>query len=72
MGDVVAMPLRGSTALPDARGEQRALQVTWHDRDDVVVISTWRAGSCVATVRLDPGQASALIAALADGLARRP
>jgi hypothetical protein len=71
MGDVVAMPLRGSTALPDVRGDKRALQVTWHDADDVVVISTWRAGQCVATVRLDPAQAAALVAALADGLARR-
>lgn len=71
MGDVVMLPLRGSTALPDVRGQQRALQVTWHERDDVVVVSTWRAGSCVASVRLAPAQAAALIAALADGLAAR-
>lgn len=74
MGDVVALPLPGrpgSTSLPDVRGEHRALQVTWHDEDDVVVVSTWRFGRCVSSVRLTPDEAAALIATLAQGLARR-
>lgn len=74
MGDVVALPLpgrSGSASLPDARGEHRALQVTWHDEDDVVVVSTWRFGRCVSSVRLTPDEAAALIATLAEGLARR-
>lgn len=71
MGDVVALPLVGTTALPDVRGDHRALQVSWHARDDVFVVSIWRAGSCVATVRLAPAEAAVLIASLADGLAQR-
>lgn len=69
MGDVVAFPLGGAAALPDVRGEHRALQVSWHDKDRVFVVSTWRLGQCVATVRLAPSEAAALIGTLADGLA---
>ena len=71
MGEVLALPLVGTTALPDVRGERRGLQVSWHERDDVFVVSIWRAGSCVATVRLAPAEAAVLIASIADGLARR-
>lgn len=70
MGDVVALPLPGATALPDVRGEHRALQVTWHERDGVFVVSTWRHGQCVASVRLAPAEAASLVAVLADGLAQ--
>lgn len=59
------------TVLPDARGEARVLRVNWHAAEDVVVLSTWRAEQCVATVRLAPAAAAALVAALADGLAAR-
>lgn len=69
MGDVVSFPLRGATALADVRGEHRALQVSWHEGDRVFVVSTWRLGQCVATVRLAPAEAAALIGTLADGLA---
>lgn len=71
MGEVVALPLLGATVLPDVRGQRRALQVTWHEQDDVVVVSVWRAGQCTASVRLSPEDAAALIGALADGLGRR-
>ncbi|MCU1432512.1 MAG: hypothetical protein JWP95_1617 [Actinotalea sp.] len=75
MGDVVALPLASSrtaaAVLPDARGEHRALQVTWHTSDDVVVLSMWRGGQCSGTVRLSPEDAAALIGTLAEGLARR-
>lgn len=70
MGDVIALPLPGATALPDVRGEHRALQVTWHEHDGVFVMSTWRLGQCVASVRLAPAEAAALVAVLADGLAQ--
>lgn len=69
MGDVIALPLPGSLALSDARGEHRALQVTWHERGGVFVLSMWRAGSCVASVHLAPAEAAALISSLAEGLA---
>lgn len=70
MGDVVALPLEGSVALPDVRGEHRALQVTWHDNDQVFVVSTWRYGRCVGSVRLAPAEAAALVGTLAEGLER--
>lgn len=69
MGDVIALPLPGALSLADVRGEHRALQVTWHERTGVFVVSIWRAGSCVASVHLAPAEAGTLIAALADGLA---
>ena len=72
MGDVIALPLPCAVALPDVRGEHRAMQVTWHERDNVFVVSMWRSGSCVASVHLAPAEAAALIGALADGLAGRP
>ena len=71
MGDVIALPLPGAVALPDVRGEHRAMQVTWHERDSVFVVSMWRSGCCVASVHLAPVEAAALIGALADGLAGR-
>lgn len=69
MGDVVALPLPGAVYLPDARGEHRALQVRWHERGELFVVSVWRAGACAASVQLAPSEAAALIATLADGLA---
>ena len=72
MGDVIALPLPGAVALPDVRGDHRALQVTWHARGGVFVVSTWRAGVCVASVHLAPAEAAALIGALAEGLAASP
>ncbi|HEY3436317.1 MAG TPA: hypothetical protein VGK35_01400 [Actinotalea sp.] len=71
MGDVVVLPLGVTTAVPDVRGDHRALQVTWHERDDVFVVSMWRGGTCHGTVRLAPADAAVLIASLAEGLAQR-
>ena len=34
-----------------------------------LILSMWRAGSCVATVRLRPDEAAELMAGLANGLA---
>ncbi|QTE27933.1 hypothetical protein [Pengzhenrongella sicca] len=71
MGEVVALPLRRASVLPDVRGDRRALQVTWHAQDDVFVISLWRAGECTGSVRLAAADAAILVGALADGLAER-
>lgn len=70
MGELAALPLGRSVALPDVRGD-RALQVTWHDDRGVVVVSLWRDGRCAGTVRLDRAEAAAMIAALAEGLERQ-
>ena len=71
MGEVVALPLSRATVLPDVRGERRALQVTWHEQDDVVVVSVWRCGRCAGSIRLSPEDAATLISALGDDLAPR-
>lgn len=58
-----------SAVVPDVRGEGRALRTTWHHEAGVVVLSVWRDNVCVATTRLSPDDAAALVAALSDGLA---
>lgn len=56
--------------LGDARGDGRALRVTWHEEVGVVVLSVWRDNVCTTTVRLAPAEAVDLIEALAAGLPR--
>ena len=57
-----------STILVDARGEGRALRVTWHpeqsDRDGLVVLSLWRGNLCVGSFRLTADDVPALLHAL--------
>jgi hypothetical protein len=62
-------PIAGAV-LGDARGDGRALRVTWHDEVGVVVLSVWRDNVCAATVRLAPAEALDLIHTLAAGLRR--
>ena len=70
MGEVVPLPV-ASSVLRDARGEGRTMRVTWHAEADVMVLSTWRGGDCVATVRLTPADSAALVAAVAAALGER-
>jgi hypothetical protein len=65
---VVPMPPRGEW-LADARDGHRALRVSWHQERGCAVLSTWRDGLCVGTVRLTPAEAARLVGALTDGLA---
>ncbi|MEX0427866.1 hypothetical protein AB3X52_09560 [Nocardioides sp. DS6] len=62
-------PAVGSVFL-DARGDGRALRVSWHSEAGVVVLSVWRDNVCTATVRLPPEDVVGLIETLAAGLAR--
>ncbi len=68
MPEVVALPQRGEVFL-DARGDDRALRVSWHSEQGVVVLSLWRGALCSCSFRLPIADAPALIAALVDGLA---
>lgn len=52
----------------DARGEARALRVSWHHEADLVVLSMWRGGECVASFRLAVEEVPELIEALRQGL----
>jgi hypothetical protein len=71
MAEVSAFPARGGV-LFDTRDEGRALRVSWHPGDQLVVLSMWRADRCVATCHLAPSDAAALVAQLASGLAALP
>lgn len=65
---VVPLPTRGEW-LGDARDGTRALRVSWHTERGCVVLSSWRADTCVATVRLSTTEAARLVAVLGEGLA---
>lgn len=54
----------------DARGDARALRVSWHHEADVVVLSLWRGHECVSSFRLAIEEVPDLIAALREGLDR--
>ena len=68
---VLQLPARG-VWLDDARGGGRALRLSPHPEAGYVVLSTWRDGTCVSTVRLEPEEAALLIGALAQALTQLP
>jgi hypothetical protein len=65
---VVRLPVHGRWVW-DARGDNRAVRVSAHLRENVVNLSVWRDKMCVGTVRLLPSEAASLVAGLTDGLA---
>ena len=54
----------------DQRGGGRGVRVSAHTESGFLVLSTWKADLCVATVRLLPDEAAQLVGNIADGLAR--
>jgi hypothetical protein len=63
------LPAVGSVFL-DARGDERALRVSWHTEADLVVISLWRDNVCAASFRLAVEEVPELIDLLRSGLDR--
>jgi hypothetical protein len=62
-------PVHGSREVfLDARGNGRALRLSWHHDADVVVLSLWRDGVCAGTFRLPKSEVNDFIDALVDGL----
>jgi hypothetical protein len=61
------LPQTGSIFL-DARGEHRALRVSWHYDADLVVLSLWRDHVCAGSFRLTVEEVPALIEMLRRGL----
>ena len=61
------LPAVGSIFL-DARGDDRALRVSWHSEADLVVISVWRDNVCAASFRLAIEEVPELIELLRTGL----
>ncbi|MGH3471576.1 MAG: hypothetical protein ACRDPG_05975 [Nocardioidaceae bacterium] len=66
-----AYPARGEVFL-DARGNGRAMRLTWHHESDVVVLSLWRDGTCAGTFRLAREDVNEFVDALVDGLRGLP
>ena len=69
MHPVAPLPSAGEVFL-DARGDGRAMRVSWHAEADVVVLSLWSGGTCTGTFRLPVADVPDMIDALRDGLAR--
>lgn len=61
------LPEAGSIFL-DARGGGRALRVSWHHDDGLVVLSLWRDNVCAGSFRLAVDEVPDLIALLRGGL----
>lgn len=68
---VQALPSRGDVYF-DVRDDGRALRVGWHVDQEVVVFSSWRYGSCVASCQVDRTDVPALVSELVRGLAASP
>lgn len=67
--------MSGANPLPkvgdvffDARGEDRALRLSWHPDAQVMVLSIWNRGVCSGTFRLPAGDVPAFVEALSQGL----
>lgn len=70
MTAVRPLPRTGSIFL-DARGDERALRVSWHDEADLVVVSLWRDNVCTGTFRLAGADVPDLVDTLVDVLRAR-
>ena len=54
--------------LPDVRGEERYLRVTWHRDSSTLVFSHWRGDVCVASTPISLNDASRLIGLVVGAL----
>ena len=57
------LPRTGSIHF-DARGDGRALRVSWHDEAGLVVMSLWKDNVCTGTVRIDAADLPDLVDSL--------
>lgn len=62
---------RGDVFL-DARGNGRAMRLSWHPEADIVVLSLWREDTCAGTFRMAHEDVGAFIDTLIDGLRDAP
>lgn len=70
-GAVRPIPKLGGV-FRDLRGHGRALRVSWHTEDGLVVLSLWDGPRCTGTVRLAAADVPALIEALQVGFDSAP
>ena len=71
MGEVRPIPTLGGV-VRDVRGAERALRVSWHREDELVVLSLWNGPRCTGTVRVAAADVPALIEVLQIGLRSQP
>jgi hypothetical protein len=71
MGEVRPIPTLGGV-VRDVRGAGRALRVSWHRDDGLVVLSLWDGPRCTGTVRVAAADVPTLIEALQLGLQSQP
>ena len=71
MGEVRPIPTLGGV-VQDVRGAGRALRVSWHHEDGLVVLSLWNGPRCTGTVRVAAADVPALVEALQIGLRPEP
>ncbi|GAA0941998.1 hypothetical protein [Actinocorallia libanotica] len=62
-----ALPRSGEVFF-DARGDGRALRLSWHPDVDLVVLSLWNRETCTTTFRLPAAELGALIEVLSQGM----
>ena len=67
MGEVRPIPTLGGV-VRDVRGRGRALRVSWHNEDGIVVLSLWDGPRCTGTVRVAADDVPTLVEALQAGL----
>ncbi len=70
MAAVRPLPRTGSIFF-DARGDDRALRVSWHEEADLVVVSLWRDNLCTGSFRLAADDVPDLVDTLVDALRQR-
>lgn len=71
-GNVTAVrpfPPTGSIFI-DARGGDRAMRVSWHEEQGLVILSLWRDNVCAGSFRLAIDEVPDLIELLRAGLVR--
>lgn len=62
-----ALPRSGEVFF-DARGEDRALRLSWHPEARLMVLSLWSGDTCTATFRMPAAELARFVEALAQGL----
>lgn len=56
--------------IADRRGQGRGVRVSAHEEAGFLILSTWKEGLCVGTVRLLPDEAAELVSGVAEALGR--
>ena len=55
--------------VPDSRGDEFFLRVTYHEPERLFVVSTWEHDRCTAAIRIPVSSAPELVTLLVNGLA---